>query len=703
MSKLNFKNVKLVRKIQISFLLIAVVSTVIAVSSYFQMNSTESQKSALFKDFLTPEHKIYLMYNQFKDIKFVLSKVASPSFASDIDKNIKFINSSKASVDSSFKYFSSMQFDPKINNEIKDINKTWVNYKNVVIDAILSAGLMKDFEMASVITTTSGEQIANEMEAKFSDVQKYLSDKREHIDKNISDGLSFSKVIIIIGMLIGTLAFLLSTFYIAPLITKPIHLFNSAFKSFAMGNYNIELNIDSKDEFGEMKEQLLSFRDSQKEKIKAAVNISEGLFEKVTPASEHDELAHSFNKEIETIQNLSDEITALTKRSSEGDLSGRGAVDKFRGGFKEIILGLNRMLDMIIMPINEGSDTLAVMATGDLTASMSGDFKGDYQIIKNSINEVGQSLAGALFEVSEAISATASSSNQISSSAEEMAAGAQEQSAQTSEIAASVEEMTKTILENTKNASYAAETAKKAGEKAKRGGDVVQQTIQGMNRISEVVVKSAETVFTLGKNSDKIGEIVQVIDDIADQTNLLALNAAIEAARAGDQGRGFAVVADEVRKLAERTTKATKEIALMIKQIQKDTSDAVKSMEEGTSEVEKGKKLANEAGSVLVEIIDVAQKASDTAVQVAAASEQQSSASEQISRNIEGISNVTRETSAGINQIAHAAEDLNKLTVNLQELISRFKIDQKGLVKHRSDRGELAVRSNGKLVSARNS
>ncbi len=101
------------------------------------------------------------------------------------------------------------------------------------------------------------------------------------------------------------------------------------------------------------------------------------------------------------------------------------------------------------------------------------------------------------------------------------------------------------------------------------------QTIEGMNRIAQVVQESAKTIQELAKSSDQIGEIIGVIDDIADQTNLLALNAAIEAARAGEQGRGFAVVADEVRKLAERTTKATKEITDMIKGIQNDTKGAV--------------------------------------------------------------------------------------------------------------------------------
>ena len=155
---------------------------------------------------------------------------------------------------------------------------------------------------------------------------------------------------------------------------------------------------------------------------------------------------------------------------------------------------------------------------------------------------------------------------------------------------------------------------------------------------------------------------------------MLALNAAIEAARAGEQGRGFAVVADEVRRLAERTTKATKEIAETIKKIQKDTRDAVHSMEQGTKEVDSGIRLADAAGTSLRTIVEISQEVMEKVAQIAGASEQQAGASAEIARNVEAISTVTRETAGGIQQIARTAEDLNQLTEALQQLISRFKL-----------------------------
>ena len=331
-------------------------------------------------------------------------------------------------------------------------------------------------------------------------------------------------------------------------------------------------------------------------------------------------------------------------------------------------------------------------AKGDLSVGLKIENKEDLiGKLFTGFNQVVDNIRNIIVKVTEAVQATASAANQISSSTEEMAAGAQEQSSQATEVAGAVEQMTKTIYETTKNTVQATEASKNAGVIAKDGGKVVEETIVGMNRIAEVVRKSADTVQELGKSSDQIGEIVQVIDDIADQTNLLALNAAIEAARAGEQGRGFAVVADEVRKLAERTSKATKEIATMIKQIQKDTYDAVDSMQEGTRQVEDGKLLAEKAGASLEEIIVGAERVVDIVTQVAAASEEQSSAAEQISKNIESISSVTQESASGIQQIAHASEDLNRLTLNLQELIAQFKLDN-------SSGGNLAVRQNGKLV-----
>ena len=488
-------------------------------------------------------------------------------------------------------------------------------------------------------------------------------------------------------------------------VYKPIKNLTSIADKLALGDVDVKIESKIDDEIGKLERSFISIVNSIKDQSQIVEFISNGdLSNNARVKSDKDILSISLNKVIETLQNLINEVSTLTKSAADGKLSERGNVSKYNGGYREIVNGINSTLDAVIVPLKEGVTALEKMATGDLTVRITSTYKGDHQIIKNSINGLAESISNALSEVTEAVQATASASNEISSSSEEMAAGAQEQSSQTTEVASAVEQMTKTIMETTKNSSRAAEAAKNSGVIAKEGGKVVGETIEGMNRVASVVKKSADTVQALGKSSDQIGEIIQVIDDIADQTNLLALNAAIEAARAGEQGRGFAVVADEVRKLAERTTKATKEIATMIKQIQKDTEGAVVSMKLGTEEVEKGKALADKAGQSLTEIIRGSEEVVDLVTQVAAASEEQSSAAEQISKNIEGISNVTNESAAGVQEIARASEDLSRLTINLQELISKFKIngnstDMVRKSAHLSgNESHLAIRSKDKMI-----
>jgi methyl-accepting chemotaxis protein len=545
----------------------------------------------------------------------------------------------------------------------------------------LSEGIFKDQEnLRSIEPILSSESCSSCHESNDGDPLAIVS-IRYSLEK-MHAGLASQRLIaILLALATIVFAYLMSMFFLKKNIVTDLEKSVDNIEKLSFGEITDVERSERGDEIGKLNNALVNLQISMKERANLGAHFAEGNFsEDIVLLSDKDVLGNSFQTIKNSLKSLVEDLRTLTNAALQGDLNKRADSNKHSGDFKEIVVGVNSTLEAVIGPIHESSVVLKNISEGDLTARMDGKYSGDFAIIKESINGLAASFASAMSEVNGAIQATASASNQISSSSEEMAAGAQEQSSQTNEVASAVEEMTRTILDTTRNSALAAEAAKNAGNIAKEGGNVVNQTIEEMNKVAQVVQQSAVTVEALGESSHKIGEIIQVIDDIADQTNLLALNAAIEAARAGEQGRGFAVVADEVRKLAERTTKATKEIASMINQIQKETQNAVVSIKEGTREVEKGKAFADKAGQSLALIIQGSDEVVDLVTRVAAASEEESATAEQISRNIEGINNVAQESSAGIQQIARASEDLSRLTINLQELISRFKIGESSAI-----------------------
>jgi methyl-accepting chemotaxis protein len=300
------------------------------------------------------------------------------------------------------------------------------------------------------------------------------------------------------------------------------------------------------------------------------------------------------------------------------------------------------------------------------------------KVIRASDDEFGE-IAGA-FDIFTAAARDimcrlAGTSEQLASATEEMSSGATQsaetartQSDQTHQVATAMQEMSATVQQISEHSEKAASASQTAAQAARRGGQVADETLATMRSIAESTKAVASRITELGKGSEQIGKIIAVIDDIADQTNLLALNAAIEAARAGEQGRGFAVVADEVRKLAERTTKATKEIATMIESIQ--------AMEKGSREVQVGVEKTTASGAALAEIIKVSEQVGDMISQIATAAIEQSSASEQINANVSQISSSTHESSATADQMAKACQDLSSLAFDLQVMVSNFKLGE---------------------------
>lgn len=311
---------------------------------------------------------------------------------------------------------------------------------------------------------------------------------------------------------------------------------------------------------------------------------------------------------------------------------------------------------------------------GNLRARSDIKSNDEFGDLSDGFNKLGDNLTEIIKDVDTAATEVAGAASEIAASSEEMASGMSEQTQQVQQIASAVEEMSASVSEVAQKSREASDKADESGRIAHDGGNTVEETVDGMNNISEAVTSSSVAVQELGKRGEEIGRVIEVINDIADQTNLLALNAAIEAARAGEHGRGFAVVADEVRKLADRTTKATEEVAASIEAIQTETSTAVNKMQKGTEQVESGVVKARQAGESLNQIVGAASDVAALVQSIAAAAEQQSAASTQVAHNVESISAVSSQTSEGAQQAATAAIQLSSKAEELQQLVARFKL-----------------------------
>jgi methyl-accepting chemotaxis protein len=500
------------------------------------------------------------------------------------------------------------------------------------------------------------EEVANQVR------DQALTRAQESATEAASEMASAERVAMMIGgaaalIMLGAVVFSIFT------ISRPMKALTGGMLELAGGNFDVVLpGLGRKDEIGDVAQAVETFKvkSAEKARAEAQANADRELKEAAEKA-ERDRVAAEEKMEADkraaaerdaaTAKVMADfdaAVGGIAKAAMAGDFAQRVPLEGKEGVIRNLAEAMNNMCDNIGRVMDDLVIMMSALAEGDLTKRINADYQGTFGTLKESANATAIKLSETVSEITASAKEVANAAAEISTSTTDLSQRTEEQAAGLEETSASMEEISATVKKNAENAQQANTLTAGAREVADKGGAVVANTVEAMSRIED--------------SSNKIADIIGVIDEIARQTNLLALNAAVEAARAGDAGRGFAVVASEVRSLAQRSSQAAKDIKDLITN--------------SSTQVKDGVDLVNRTGTSLGEIVESIKKVADIVADIANASSEQATGIDQVNKALTQMDEVTQQNSALVEENAATAKTLESQSAAMSERVSFFRIDQ---------------------------
>ncbi|MFA5269122.1 MAG: methyl-accepting chemotaxis protein [Methanoregula sp.] len=516
-------------------------------------------------------------------------------------------------------------------------------------------------------------------------------------------GSGYATILILCG--VGIITSIALGILMTESISSPIRQVSATIREIHMGHLGERINLNRKDEIGQMAEEMDKFSNDLQKYVFGTMNmIADGdLSRDLKVRDPRDEIVPAMKKMTDTMRDLIAESNKLSIAAVEGKLSVRGDATKFKGGYWEIIAGINKTFDNMVIPLNEGIRVSGEYAAGNFTARFDEKVKvrGDFRMFRDSLNRVGTDISASMLSINQEVTNLAANTEEANASIQEVSAGSNQCAINATTVSHNTEKTSKgmqqvqqamddlstAIQEVAMKSEAVAHLVTDTENYSKNGMDLAQKTENGMQGITKSSNDVNQIIGEIKGQMDKISEIVDLITDLANQTNLLALNAAIEAARAGDAGRGFAVVATEVKSLAVESRSSAERISGMIEKLQAQTNNAVEAVHASNQGVRDGSIALQETITSFNKIAGSIEKISRNIGEVAAAAEEQAASIEEVAASVSEVMNLiensakeaqdsaaaTEESSAAVEQITRVVGNINQIAEKVSHEVAKFR------------------------------